>query len=144
MTASGENVYRCGCADIFTALERWATSVVTWQSLARGLKECMALFTLIQVQVNVHYCSKSYSWLCLIDISISLMNTNGIKCQDGPQIEYEASSASAWEDEQGFKAEWRGQLAGLMDPFQGWDDTRCPCAACAQRTLKSMVIRKEN
>lgn len=42
-----------------------------------------------------------------------------------------------WE---GFKAEWWGQLAGLMDPFQQWDDTRCPSVACIQSTLKSTFI----
>lgn len=102
ITVSGKNVYKCGCADILPVVEHSTGSTVTWQSFAKCLKETMAFFILLQVQVSVHYCSESYSWLCLIDISISLMNINGIKCQDWPQIEYEASFASTWEGEQGF------------------------------------------
>lgn len=81
---SGKNVYKCGCADILTVLEHCAGSIVTWQSLTKCLKERMAFFTLPQVQVSVHYCSESNSWLSLIDISISLMNIIGIKWQDWP------------------------------------------------------------
>lgn len=102
ISVSGKSIYKCGCADILTALEHCIGSIVTWQSLTKCLKEHMAFFTLPQVQVSVHYCSESYSWLCLIDISISLMNLNGIKCQDWPQIEYEASFVSTWDGEQGF------------------------------------------
>lgn len=43
-----------------------------------------------------------------------------------------------------FKAEWWGQLAGLMDLFQWWDDTRCPSVACTQCMLKSVLILKED
>lgn len=103
MTTSGKNVYKWGRVDICTASEHCAGSMVTWQSVSRGLEECLAFFTLTQAQVSVHYCSKSYSWLYLIDISISLMNTHSIKCQDWPQIEYEAPFASAWEGEEGFQ-----------------------------------------
>lgn len=99
---SGKPVYKSDWADIFTVLAHCAGFTVTWQSFTRCLKKRTASFTLLQVQVSVHYCSKSYSWLYLIDISISLMNTNGITCWDWPQIEYEASFASTWEGEQGF------------------------------------------
>lgn len=87
--------------------------------------------------MRAHYCSESCSGSCLIDISISLMNTNGVKCRDWPQSEYETPSHPRGTASGDFKAEWGGQLAGLMDPFPGRDDTRCPAPACVQCTLKS-------
>lgn len=102
MTVSGKTVYKGDCANIFTVPAHCAGLIVIRQSLTGCLREGTAFFTLLQVQVRVHYGSKSYSWLCLIDISISRMNTNGIKCRDWPQIEYETSFASTWEGEQGF------------------------------------------